>query len=193
MTRDTWHITCDMCWVGSEHWTFSQNVSSLALPVLELEVTCDPWHLTPDTWHVTQEIWRVSHRGWGTSCQSLRSLAQTVWKSFKKKKDWEKKDLLLTQLLNYKGVCRTAPATPGLLFIIILHSITNIISQTHGPPRSVLISFYSTTLAEHALHCLRRCQPGTARPSAGLGHVCSRLFSKRWMRSWMGGHMTRPD
>ena len=32
---------------------------------------------------------------------------------------------------------------------------------------------YSTTLAEHAVHRLRQC-----RPSAGLGHVCSRLFNE---------------
>ena len=46
-------------------------------------------------------------------------------------------------------------------------------AQTHGPPVVLKYLSYSTTLAEHAIHCLRRC-----RPLAGLGHVCSRLFSE---------------
>ena len=33
-------------------------------------------------------------------------------------KDLEEKGELVTQLINYKGVCKTAPATPALLNMI---------------------------------------------------------------------------
>ena len=61
VTCDMLHVPCDM-WhmTGGSRWTFSQNFSSLAFMVWELEVTCDTWYVTPDTWHVTPDIWHVS-------------------------------------------------------------------------------------------------------------------------------------
>ena len=61
VTGDMWHVTRDM-WhmTGGGSWTFSQNVSSLALTVWELEVTCDTWHLRPDTWHLTWDMWYMT-------------------------------------------------------------------------------------------------------------------------------------
>ena len=53
-------------------------------------VTCDTWHVTHDTWHMTFDML------WGE--HSLKISA-----------DW------LTDLINHESVCRTAPATPGLL------------------------------------------------------------------------------
>ena len=71
------------------------------------------WHVTRDMWHVTRDMWHMSHRGWWTLCQNFRFLAQTVWELWCSE-DNSTKD----QWLNYGGVCRTAPATPGLLIIL---------------------------------------------------------------------------
>ena len=60
-------------------------------------MTCDMWHVTCDIWHVTCDTWHVT-------CCDLWYL-----------EDWEEKADRLTDLNNDKGVCRTAPATPGLL------------------------------------------------------------------------------
>ena len=69
-----WHVTCDMwhmtCLGG---WTFSQNLSSLALTV------CDLWYYG----------------------------------------DLEEKAHWMNELINGEAVYRTAPATPGLLKVII--------------------------------------------------------------------------
>ena len=50
----------------------------------------------------------------GTFSQKLSSLALTVWKR-QCFETWEEKDQLMNQVMNDKGNCRTAPATPGLL------------------------------------------------------------------------------
>ena len=54
------HHQHQLCGPLGGRWTFSQNVSSQALTVWELEVTPDMLHLTPDTWHVIGDIWHVS-------------------------------------------------------------------------------------------------------------------------------------
>ena len=44
VTGDTWHVTCDMWHVThSVGWTFSQNFSSLALPVWDWQCIEDIW------------------------------------------------------------------------------------------------------------------------------------------------------
>ena len=86
ITHDTWQVT-----VG-RRWTFSPNISSLAL---ELEVTFDTRHAPPDMWHLTCDIWPVTydvrhmtcdiwlvtydmchaeHKGWWTLCPSFSLL-----------------------------------------------------------------------------------------------------------------------
>ena len=59
-------------------------------------VTCVMWHMTCDIWHMACDMWNIS------------SLALTVfwWLGGK---GW------LNESLHNEGVCRTAPATPGLL------------------------------------------------------------------------------
>ena len=60
----------------------------------------------------------MTHRGWWTLCQNFRSLALTVWKLWWFE-DISTKERWLNQSMNYDGVCRTAPATPGLLKILL--------------------------------------------------------------------------
>ena len=90
MTRDMWHVTCDM-------W----------------HVTCYMLHVTFDTWHVTLDTGQV-----GAGEPSLKISAPQLLqfgsdgglKIFSQSiTDW------VIQLINNKGVCRTAPATPVLL------------------------------------------------------------------------------
>ena len=77
-------------------------------------MTPDMWNLTCDTWHVTCNTGHVTH-GWGwTFSQNFSFLALTVWDLWCSE-DLEEKDYWINQLINYKGYCRTAPATPGLL------------------------------------------------------------------------------
>ena len=54
------------------------------------------------------DIW---HMAWGV----FSFLAVKVWER-QCFKDWEEMEDLDTEWINYKGVCRTAPATPGLFF-----------------------------------------------------------------------------
>ena len=60
---------------------------------------------------------------WHMSCLSSGQVrtALTVWDLWSLE-DWEEKNDWSTDLLmNYKSVCRTAPATPGLFKIFLLH------------------------------------------------------------------------
>ena len=65
-----------------------------------------------DTWHMTCDTWHMTHLGGWTFSQNFSSLALTVCDL------WYYEDILgkgwVTQLMNHKAVCRTAPATPGL-------------------------------------------------------------------------------
>ena len=71
-------------------------------------VTCDMWHVTCDTWHVT-------HGGGWTFSQNVSSLTVMVWVG-KWFEDVEENAELLNQIINSsEAVCRTCPATPGLL------------------------------------------------------------------------------
>ena len=57
------------------------------------------------------------HRIWWTLCQHFRSLALTVWELWCFQ-NFEEKYCLLTDWMNYKAFCRTAPATQGMLNIV---------------------------------------------------------------------------
>ena len=77
-------------------------------------MTCDMWHMTRDMWHVTRDMWHVTCCGGWTFSQNFSSLAFTVC-DLRFYEDLEEKAHGLTDLINNKAVCRTAPATPGLL------------------------------------------------------------------------------
>ena len=104
-----WHVT------RGGGWAFSQNVSFLALMVWELQVTYDTWHVTPDTWNATRDTLHVSRDTQGVV--SIVSKFQVpsydgfgviiFWRLGGKGS--------VTEWINDKCVCRTAPATPGLL------------------------------------------------------------------------------
>ena len=81
-------------------------------------MTPDTWHLTPDTWHLIYETWLVTHGGGWTFSQNFSSLALSVctgmwFEDLEEKDDWINESM--NELINDEGVCRTAPATQGLL------------------------------------------------------------------------------
>ena len=79
------------------------------------QVTRDTWHMTRDEWHVTCDMWHMTHDTWWTLCQNVGSLALMVWELWCFWRLGGKG--LVTHLISDKAVCRTAPATPGLLNI----------------------------------------------------------------------------
>ena len=86
-------------------------------------MTPDTWHVThdTDTWHVTRYMWHVTHGGGWTFSQNFSSPALTVWDR-QCLEDSELKDDSLNESVNYEGVYRTAPASPGLLIRGCLHN-----------------------------------------------------------------------
>ena len=88
-------------------------------------MTCDTWHVTRDTWHVTRGKWHVTHDMWHvtrfggwTFSQNFSSLAHTVCDLWYYE-DLEEKDDSLSESISDEAVYRTAPATQGLLVIMI--------------------------------------------------------------------------
>ena len=65
-----------------------------------------------------------AYRGWQTLRHSFRSLALTVWEVLKIGR--KRVTHSLTDWINDGGVCRTAPATPGLLKIYIKCLLKNV-------------------------------------------------------------------
>ena len=89
-------------------------------------MTCDTWHLTHDMWHVTSDIWHATHDLWQVGLggrwsfsHNFSSLALTVF-------EWRCFEGSVTDLINNKGVCRTAPATPGLLKITCQRQVNHV-------------------------------------------------------------------
>ena len=83
-----------------------------------LHVTCDMCYVTHDMWHVTLDMWHTKCDKWGawTFSQNFSLSAFRVWKL------WCFEDLEeRADLINDKGVCRRALATPGLLKMIERH------------------------------------------------------------------------
>ena len=79
-------------------------------------MTRDTWHVKYDTWHVTYDTWHMKHRGrWPFSQKISYNFGGKVFWIFGGKgwlADWT------NEWMNNKGVCRTAPATRGLLIIL---------------------------------------------------------------------------
>ena len=86
-------------------------------PMTGQRIEASSYRPTCDTLHVTHEIWHGTHGGRWIFSQKFSSLTLRVWEwrcfenIFRKgwPTDW------LTESINHKGVCRAAPATPGLL------------------------------------------------------------------------------
>ena len=75
---------------------------------------CDTWHMTSDTWHVTcDECWGLNILS-KFQLPSSYGLGETeFWRYFNERiTEW------LNQWISDKGVCRSAPATPGMLKIL---------------------------------------------------------------------------
>ena len=72
--------------------------------------TCDTWHVTQDTWHVTHDGWREVNLISKIQLPRSYSLGlKMFWRYFHND--------LINELVNDKGVCRTVPATQGLVKI----------------------------------------------------------------------------
>ena len=84
-------------------------------------MTCDIWHVTCDMWHVTRDMWHMTcDMLWGVNILStfpLPSFYGLWFMIFWRLGGKGSRTDLINQLINDKGVCRTAPATPGLLNI----------------------------------------------------------------------------
>ena len=73
-------------------------------------LTCDMWHVTWDTSQVTCDTPHVTYIVWKLQVPSSNGLRDTgFWRYFHKP--------LMIKSASYRGVCRTASATPGLLSI----------------------------------------------------------------------------
>ena len=82
-------------------------------------MACDTWHMTCDLWHVTCDMWLGVNIL--LKCQLPRSygLEETFkFEDFFIKDQWA--SLVSYLIIYYKGVCRTAPATPALLKTLIV-------------------------------------------------------------------------
>ena len=88
------------------------------------------WHMTCDKWHGTPDMWKVTCDMWWTFSKNVSSLALMVWE-WRRFEDSEEKADSVNQSMNDKGVCRTAPATPGLLNIPT-STVAPILPQTHS-------------------------------------------------------------
>ena len=161
------------------------------------QVTVDRWQVTGDRWLVTCDIWHRTHSvGWPFS-QNFSSLALPVW-------DWQCFEYistnheLMSYLLNYEAVYRTAPATPGLLTSLSLGGCP----ASHCA-RSFSQRFVTTAWARGTPPCLQAawgrvasvgCWP-TAAPSArgSTGSDTTRTSASCWLerRQTLGRFMTQ--
>ena len=94
--------------------------------IKKIHMTSDIWNMTSDTWHVTYNRWHMTCDTWKVGEVDLLSKFQlpsfyglgvkVFWRYVHKGSltDW-----LNSFIMNDKGVCRTAPATQGLLNISI--------------------------------------------------------------------------
>ena len=86
-------------------------------------VTGHTGHMTRDIWHMTHGKWHMTHSVLWTCSQNFSSLALPVW-------DWQRLEYIwtkgsLNEWMNKwmdRGDYRTAPATQGLLNIMLLGS-----------------------------------------------------------------------
>ena len=86
-------------------------------------MTCDMWHVIRDKWHVTHDIWHMTHGTFGgvnilskfQLPSSYRLWFMILWRSGGKGSvaEW------INQSINDEAVYRTAPATPGLLNMLL--------------------------------------------------------------------------
>ena len=87
---------------------------SMQFLCLCLHLTPDMWHLTCDTLHVIPDIWHVVGDEHCVQLPSYTGLGVMIfWSSGGKVSATDR----LNYLISDRGVCRTAPATPGLLNI----------------------------------------------------------------------------
>ena len=86
-------------------------------------------HVTHDMWHMICDTWHVTPGGRWTFSKHFRSPAYTVseWRCLE---DLEEKDELPNRLMSDEGVCRTAPATLGLLIIRYRKNYLNLMNNT---------------------------------------------------------------
>ena len=72
-------------------------------------MTCDMWHVTQDMCHRTYDMWHLLGDEHYLKMSACKAWVGQCFEDISTKDDW------LTKLMNDKVVCRTAPASPGLL------------------------------------------------------------------------------
>ena len=116
MTHDTWHVTRDKWHVTCYMW----------------HVTCDRWQVKHDMWHATCDMRQVIHDMLHVTCDTWNMTCDMLWgvnilSKFHLPSSyflwftilWTSRGKgSLTDWMNDEAVCRTAPATPGLLIIL---------------------------------------------------------------------------
>ena len=120
MTRDMWPLTNDTWNMTGDRWEEVNLLSKFQLPSsYGSGVRGDMWLLTCDTWHVTHDMWHLTmacvtwHTGGGEHCVNISGPSSYC---FDVKGFWIYLNKRITHSwINYKGVCRTDPDTPGLL------------------------------------------------------------------------------
>ena len=118
-TGDKWQMSTDIWQVGGGEPDL--KISACSSYGWELEVTCDTWHVKSDTWYLTCDTWHMTPDIWhtwgdeycvnisgpkllGFGCEGvLKILKEMITDSW------------INWLINDQVVCRTAPATPGLI------------------------------------------------------------------------------
>ena len=136
VTYDNWHLTSnillltsDIWHLASDIWHLSSHISYLTFDMWYMtynmwNMICDMWHVNFDMWHVTRYTWHMTSDMWHMTCDTCWGVnilskfqlsssnglgVMLLWIYFNKPS--------LT-LMNHEAVCRTAPATLGLLITI---------------------------------------------------------------------------
>ena len=95
-----------------------RNPPTTSITIFFLFITKNKWHVTTDTWHLTCDKWHVtSDTQGGEYCLKISGPSsyglrvKVFWRYFHK--GWVSESIY--KLLSDNGVCRRAPATPGML------------------------------------------------------------------------------
>ena len=93
-------------------------------PIYFQHFSCDMWHVKWDTWNVTHDMWHMApdmwhltHDRWGVGEPSLKMPAPLLLRFGNKgllRIFWQRQ----SESIYEEGVCRTSPATPGVLNIV---------------------------------------------------------------------------
>ena len=93
-------------------WASGKNSQSHTLTGDRWYQTPDTWHRIRDTWHVTCDTWHLTY--YTRLGEHSLKFQGSNFSGFGETLFWRYVHKGSVRSLNYKAVCRTAPATPGL-------------------------------------------------------------------------------